>query len=46
MPTYIKKGIAMACFYYARCLNLGRAILPDPEEASKYYAEVDHRAQH
>jgi len=40
MEEYIKKGISMACFYYARCLDLGRGIQQDDDEAKKYYSQV------
>jgi len=40
MEEYIKKGISMACFYYARCLHLGRGIQQDDDEAKKYYSQV------
>jgi len=40
LPQYISKGLAMACFYYARCLTLGRGVQKDMEEAQKYYSLV------
>ena len=40
MEEYIKKGIAMACFYYARCLSLGRGVQLDEDEAKKFYSRV------
>ena len=43
MEEYIKKGIAMACFYYARCLNLGRGIQQDDDEAKIFYSRVSKK---
>ena len=43
LPGYIAKGIAIACFYYARCLHLGLGIKKDGEEAKKYYSKVNIR---
>ena len=40
MEDYIKKGISMACFYFARCLSLGRGIQQDEEEAQRLYSRV------
>jgi len=40
LPLFIRKGIAMACFFYARGLALGRGILQDVEEAKIYYSRV------
>jgi len=40
MEEYIKKGIAIACFYYARCLSLGRGVQQDEDEARKLYSRV------
>ena len=40
MEEYIKKGIAISCFYYARCLSLGRGVQQDEDEAKKYYSKV------
>ena len=38
---YIKKGIAIACFYYARCLALGRGIAKDEKAAATFYSRVN-----
>lgn len=38
LPQYISKGVAMACFYYARSLTLGRGVQKDTAEAQKYYS--------
>ncbi|KAL4231349.1 LRP2 binding protein [Mactra antiquata] len=38
LPSYISKGIGMACFYYARCLHEGLGAKKDEKEASKYYS--------
>ncbi|XP_072480262.1 LRP2-binding protein isoform X2 [Notamacropus eugenii] len=40
LPEYITKGIAMASFYYARCLQLGLGITSDEAEARKYYSKA------
>jgi len=40
VEEYIKKGISMACFYYARCLSLGRGVQQDDDEANKYFSQV------
>ncbi|XP_017599791.1 PREDICTED: LRP2-binding protein [Corvus brachyrhynchos] len=39
-PTYIAKGAAMAAFYLARCLQLGRGIEKDQNVAEKYYSKA------
>ncbi|KAM9193526.1 LRP2-binding protein [Mergus octosetaceus] len=38
LPTYIAKGVAMAAFYLARCLHLGRGVQQDQAAAKKYYS--------
>jgi len=43
MEEYIKKGIAMACFYYAQCLSLGRGIQQDDDEAKIFYSRVSRQ---
>lgn len=40
LPTYIAKGVAMAAFYLARCLHLGRGVQQDQAAAKKYYSMV------
>ncbi|XP_068951977.1 LRP2-binding protein isoform X2 [Petaurus breviceps papuanus] len=40
LPEYITKGIAMASFYYARCLQLGLGIIKNEAEARKYYSKA------
>jgi len=40
MEEYVNKGISMACFYYARCLSLGRGIQQDEDEAKTFYSRV------
>jgi hypothetical protein len=40
LPSFIAKGIAMASFYYARCLHLGLGIQKNETEAKKYYSRV------
>ncbi|XP_078413550.1 LRP2-binding protein [Cetorhinus maximus] len=40
LPSYIAKGIAMASFYYARCLQLGLGTQQDQVEARKYYCRI------
>ncbi|XP_068043046.1 LRP2-binding protein isoform X2 [Anomalospiza imberbis] len=39
-PTYIAKGAAMAAFYLARCLQLGRGTEKDQHAAEKYYSKA------
>ncbi|NXC35171.1 LR2BP protein, partial [Campylorhamphus procurvoides] len=39
-PTYVTKGVAMAAFYLARCLQLGRGIKQDQDAAEKYYSKA------
>jgi len=39
LPAYVAKGIAMACFYYARCLAGGHGVKIDEEEAKKHYSK-------
>ncbi|KAJ8383107.1 hypothetical protein SKAU_G00038850 [Synaphobranchus kaupii] len=43
LPEYISKGIAMATFYYARCLQLGKGVQRNLEEAKLYFSKA---AQH
>ncbi|XP_060578569.1 LRP2-binding protein-like isoform X2 [Ruditapes philippinarum] len=38
LPSFICKGIAMSCFYYARCLHAGHGVKKDENEAKKYYS--------
>lgn len=40
LPTYVAKGAAMAAFYLARCLQLGRGTQQDQAAAEKYYSKV------
>ena len=42
MEEYIRKGIAMACFYYGRCLSLGQGVQQDDDEAKKFYSRVSY----
>ncbi|XP_059152970.1 LRP2-binding protein-like [Physella acuta] len=39
LPLYIAKGIAMACFIYARCLVGGHSLKPNKELAKIYYSK-------
>lgn len=39
LPSYIRKGIGLACFYYARCLQEGFGAKRDKAEASKFYSK-------
>ncbi|NXF01990.1 LR2BP protein, partial [Smithornis capensis] len=41
-PTYVAKGVAIAAFYLARCLQLGRGIKQDQDTAKKYYSKACH----
>lgn len=40
LPASVAKGVAMAAFYLARCLQLGRGVQQDPAAAKKYYSKV------
>ncbi|XP_064917272.1 LRP2-binding protein isoform X3 [Columba livia] len=40
LPTYVAKGAAMAAFYLARCLQLGRGTQQDQAAAEKYYSKA------
>ncbi|NXO02876.1 LR2BP protein, partial [Rhinopomastus cyanomelas] len=40
LPSYVAKGVAMAAFYLARCLQLGLGVQQDPAAASKYYSKA------
>ncbi|XP_041335934.1 LRP2-binding protein [Pyrgilauda ruficollis] len=39
-PTYLAKGAAMAAFYLARCLQLGRGIEKNQQAAKTYYSKA------
>ncbi|OWF38358.1 LRP2-binding protein-like [Mizuhopecten yessoensis] len=39
LPNYIRKGIGLGCFYYARCLEEGHGVKQDKEEAGKCYSK-------
>lgn len=39
-PEYIRKGIAIGMFYYARCLQLGRGVAQNTEKAQHFYTKV------
>ncbi|NXB05369.1 LR2BP protein, partial [Cnemophilus loriae] len=41
-PTYVAKGAAIAAFYLARCLQLGRGTEKDQDAAEKYYSKACH----
>lgn len=40
LPEFISRGMAMASFYYARCLQLGLGITKDEATAKHYYSQV------
>ncbi|XP_036406590.1 LRP2-binding protein [Megalops cyprinoides] len=40
LPEYIRKGVAMALFYYARCLQLGKGVEKNQEEAKQYFSKA------
>ncbi|XP_060237704.1 LRP2-binding protein isoform X2 [Meriones unguiculatus] len=40
LPEFISKGMAMAAFYYARCLQLGLGISKDEATAKHYYSKA------
>ena len=37
---YIKRGMCLGCFYYARCLQTGKGVQKNEEEAKKYFNKV------
>ncbi|KAM7052739.1 LRP2-binding protein isoform 1-T1 [Acridotheres tristis] len=39
-PTYVAQGAAMAAFYLARCLQLGRGIKKNQRAAEMYYSKA------
>ncbi|XP_053486538.1 LRP2-binding protein isoform X1 [Ictalurus furcatus] len=39
-PEYIRKGIAIGLFHYARCLQLGRGLTQNTEKALHYYTKA------
>ncbi|NXY83292.1 LR2BP protein, partial [Alcedo cyanopectus] len=40
LPSYVAKGAALAAFYLARCLQLGRGVGQDQAAAEKYYSKA------
>lgn len=40
LEEYIRKGITIAMFYYARCLQLGRGVLKNRDRAKSYFTQV------
>ena len=40
LQTYAQRGVAFGCFYYARCLQLGKGIKKNEEEALKFFKKV------
>ncbi|XP_031463307.1 LRP2-binding protein [Phasianus colchicus] len=40
LPAHVAKGVAIAAFYLARCLHLGRGIEKDEAAAKKYYSKA------
>ncbi|KAL6480322.1 hypothetical protein MHYP_G00113550 [Metynnis hypsauchen] len=40
LPEYINKGITIALFYYARCLQLGLGVPQNKEKAQNYYTKA------
>uniref|UniRef100_A0A8C9UJC5 LRP2-binding protein n=1 Tax=Spermophilus dauricus TaxID=99837 RepID=A0A8C9UJC5_SPEDA len=40
LPEFINRGMAMASFYHARCLQLGLGITKDEETARLYYSKA------
>jgi len=39
LPVFIAKGMALACFYYGRCLHLGKVVTKDEKMAAKFYSK-------
>nr|XP_020044046.1 LRP2-binding protein [Castor canadensis] len=42
LPEFINRGMAMASFYHARCLQLGLGITKDEAKAKHYYSKACH----
>ncbi|XP_064631232.1 LRP2-binding protein-like isoform X2 [Lineus longissimus] len=42
LPGYVAKGIAIACFIFARCLHHGVGVKHDSEKAKMYYSRSFH----
>lgn len=40
LPEFISRGMAMASFYHARCLQLGLGITKDETKATHYYSKA------
>ncbi|KAF4105115.1 LRP2-binding protein isoform X2 [Onychostoma macrolepis] len=40
LEEYIRKGIAIAMFYYARCLQLGRGVLKNRDRVKSYFTQA------
>ncbi|XP_051715942.1 LRP2-binding protein [Ctenopharyngodon idella] len=40
LEEFTRKGIAIAMFYYARCLHLGRGILQNRDRAKSYFTQA------
>ncbi|KAL1261637.1 hypothetical protein QQF64_006902 [Cirrhinus molitorella] len=40
LEEYIRKGITIAMFYYARCLQLGRGVLKNRDRAKSYFTQA------
>nr|CAB3263502.1 LRP2-binding protein-like [Phallusia mammillata] len=40
LASYIRKGIAYACFYLSRCLHNGYGVTKNVEEAKKYFDQT------
>ena len=41
--NFVRKGISMACFYYARCLDKQLGIKNSKELAKQYYSRVGNQ---
>ena len=37
---FIRRGVALGCFYYARCLHTGKGVQKNETEAQKYFNKV------
>ncbi|XP_029515273.1 LRP2-binding protein [Oncorhynchus nerka] len=40
LPEYVIKGVAIALFYYARCLELGKGVPQSKEKAWQYFTKA------
>ena len=39
---FIRRGVALGCFYYARCLHTGKGVQKNDSEAQKFFNKVSY----